>query len=144
MTGVQTCALPILSGITPHGWLFTMTRYDALNGLDSVHFLKHLLSQTDRKLLVIWDGSRIHRNEQVKSFLSNGASKKIHLERLPAYAPDLNPDEGVWKHLKYVELRNTCCLDLMNLHQKLSLAILRLRRKPYLIQSFFFQAGLNL
>lgn len=133
-----------MSGITPQGWLFTMTRYDALNGLDSVHFLKHLLSQTDRKLLVIWDGSTIHRNDQVKSFLSNGATKQVHLERLPAYAPDLNPDEGVWNHLKYVELCNTCSLDLMDLHQKLRLAILRLRRKPELIKSFFLQAGLDL
>ena len=135
--------LSVMSGITPHGWLFTMTRYDALNGSDSVHFLKHLLSQTNSKLLVIWDGSRIHRNEEVKSFLSDGAAKQIHLERLPAYAPDLNPDEGVWKHLKYVELGNTCCLDLKHLHHKLSLALLRLRRRPHLIQSFFNQAGLK-
>jgi transposase len=133
-----------MSGITPRGWLFTMTRYEALNGMDSVHFLKHLLSQTQRKLLVIWDGSRIHRNEEVKSFLSNGAARQIYLERLPAYAPDLNPDEGVWKHLKYVELRNTCCLDLKDLHHKLSLAVFRLRRRPLLIQSFFAQAGLKL
>src|SRR5690349_8359484 len=42
--------LSVMSGIAPHGWLFTMTRYDALHGLDSVHFLKHLRSQTDRKL----------------------------------------------------------------------------------------------
>ena len=136
--------LSVMSGITPHGWLFTMTRYEALNGVDSVHFLKHLLSQTHRKLLVIWDGSRIHRNEEVKSFLSHGAARKIHLERLPAYAPDLNPDEGVWKHLKHVELRNTCCLDLNDLYHKLSLAVLRLRRRPFLIQSFFAQAGLKL
>jgi hypothetical protein len=47
-----------------------LTRYEALNGLASVHFLKHLLSQTDRKLLVIWDGSPIHRNIQVKTFLA--------------------------------------------------------------------------
>ena len=133
-----------MSGITPHGWLFTMTRYDALNGFDSVHFLKHLLLQTDKKLLVIWDGSTIHRNNEVKSFLSSSATKQIHLERLPAYAPDLNPDEGVWNHLKYVELCNICCLDLIDLHQKLKLAILRLRRKPELIQSFFLQAGLDL
>lgn len=133
-----------MSGITPHGWLFTMTRDEALNGVDSVHFLKHLLSQTQRKLLVIWDGSRIHRNEEVKSFLSNGAARQIHLERLPAYAPDLNPDEGVWQHLKYVELRNTCCFDLKDLHHKLNLAVLRLRRRPFLIQSFFIHAGLKL
>ena len=133
-----------MSGITPDGWLFTMTRYESLKGVDSVHFLKHLLSQTNRKLLVIWDGSRIHRNDEVKSFLSEGATRQIHLERIPAYAPDLNPDEGVWRHLKYVELRNTCCLDLKDLHHKLSLAVLRLRRRPFLIQSFFDQAGLML
>lgn len=136
--------LSVMSGITPHGYLFTLTRYDALNGLDSVHFLKHLLSETDRNLLVIWDGSPIHRNTDVKTFLANGAAKKIHLERLPAYAPDLNPDEGTWRHLKRVELRNTCCFDLDHLHRQLNLAILRLRRKPYLIQSFFAQAGLAL
>lgn len=121
-----------------------MTRYDALHGLDSVHFLKHLLSQTDRKLLVIWDGSPIHRSVEVRTFLANGAAKQIHLERLPAYAPDLNPDEGTWQHLKRVELCNVCCFDLNHLHQQLNLAILRLRRKPDLIQSFFAQAGLLL
>jgi transposase len=121
-----------------------MTRDEALNAVDSVHFLKHFLSQTHRKLLVIWDGSRIHRNEEVKSFLSEAAARQIHLERLPAYAPDLNPDEGVCKHLKPVELRNTGCLDLNDVHHKLSLAVLRLRRRPFLIQSFFDPAGLKL
>jgi transposase len=131
-----------MSGVTPQGWLFTMTRYEALKGLDSVRFLNHLLSQTNRKLLVIWDGSPIHRNIEVRNFLSNGAAKQIHLERLPPYAPDLNPDEGTWQHLQRVELRNICCFDLDHLHQQLSLAILRLRRKPYLIRSFFSRAGL--
>lgn len=136
--------LSVMSGITPQGWLFTRTRYDALNGSDSVHFLKHLHSQVARKLLVIWDGSPIHRNTEVKDYLANGAAKYIHLERLPAYAPDLNPDEGTWHHLKRVELSNVCCLDLENLHSQLNLAIFRLRRKPYLVQSFFAQAGLSL
>jgi transposase len=136
--------LSVMSGITPHGWLFTMTRDDSMNGLDSVHFLKHLLWQTDSKLLVIWDGSPIHRNQYVKDYLANGATKQIHLERLPAYAPDLNPDEGVWNYLKYVELRNICCSDLKLLRRELNPAILRLRRKPYLIQSFFALAGLSI
>lgn len=136
--------LSVMSGITPQGWLFTMTRDEALDGFNSVHFLKHLLWQTERKLLVIWDGSTIHRNQCIKEFLSNGAAKQIHLERLPAYAPDLNPDEGVWNHLKYVELKNMCCTDLSNLRQELHLAIRRLRGKPHLIQSFFALAGLSI
>lgn len=134
--------LSMMSAITPQGWLFTRTRYEALNGMDSVHFLNHLHFQTDRKLLVIWDGSPIHRNSQVRDFLTNGAAKHIHLERLPAYAPDLNPDEGTWRYLKHIELANVCCKDLFDLRSQVDLAVSRLRRKPHIIQSFFAQAGL--
>ena len=134
--------LSMMSAITPQGWLFTRTRYEALNGMDSVHFLTHLHSQTHRKLLVIWDGSPIHRNTDVRDYLVNGAVKHIHLERLPAYAPDLNPDEGTWRHLKRVELANVCCADLLDLHSHVCSAVSRLRRKPHIIQSFFAQAGL--
>jgi len=134
--------LSMMSAITPQGWLFTRTRYEALNGMDSVHFLTHVHSQTDRKLLVIWDGSPIHRNADVRDFLANGAAKHIHLERLPAYAPDLNPDEGTWRHLKHVELANVCCSDLLDLNSQICLAVSRLRHKPRIIQSFFAQAGL--
>lgn len=134
--------LSMMSAITPQGWLFTRTRYEALNGMDSVHFLTHVRSQTDRKLLVIWDGSPIHRNAEIRDFLANGATKHLHLERLPAYAPELNPDEGTWRYLKYVELANVCCSDLLDLHSQVCLAVSRLRRKPRIIQSFFAQAGL--
>ena len=134
--------LSMMSAITPQGWLFTRTRYEALNGMDSVHFLIHLHSQTSRKLLVIWDGSPIHRNTDVRDYLANGAAKHIHLERLPAYAPDLNPDEGTWRHLKQVELANVCCADLLDLHSHVCSAVSRLRRKPHIIQSLFAQAGL--
>lgn len=136
--------LSVMSAITAHGCLFTMVRDDSLTGVESVHFLKHLLAQLDRKLLVIWDGSPIHRGKDVKAYLADGATKHIHLEPLPPYAPDLNPDEGVWNHLKYVELRNVCCLNLVHLQHQLNLAVIRLRRKPHLIQSFFAGAGLDI
>lgn len=136
--------LSVISAITTHGQLFTMVRDDSLSSVESVRFLKHLLTQLDRKLLIIWDGSPIHRSKEVKAYLADGATKHIHLERLPPYAPDLNPDEGVWNHLKYVELRNVCCLNLGHLRHQLDLAVIRLRRRPYLIQSFFAGAGLDL
>ena len=134
--------LSVMSGVTLRGDLFTLTRGESLDGTDSVHFLKHLRWQTDRKLLVIWDGSPIHRSEGVKAYLADGAARHVHLEQLPGYAPDLNPDEGTWQHLKRVELRNVCCLNLDHLHHELDLAVLRLRRRPNLIQSFFAEAGL--
>ena len=136
--------LSVMSAITAQGQLFTMIRDDSLTSMESVRFLKHLLTQVERKLLVIWDGSPIHRGKEVRAYLANGAAKHIHLERLPPYAPDLNPDEGVWNHLKYVELGNVCCLNLGHLQHQLDLALLRLRRRPHLIQSFFAGAGLDI
>lgn len=96
----------------------------------------------NRKLLVLWDGSPIHRGKTMRKFLENGAAKHIHLEALPPYAPDLNPDEGVWRHTKCVDLRNVSCLNLTDLHTHVRASFERLRRRPALIQSFFTQANL--
>jgi transposase len=60
-----------------------------------VRFLKHLMRQIPLKLLVVWDGSPIHRGRAVKDFLSSGAAGRVQLEQLPGYAPDLNPEEGI-------------------------------------------------
>jgi transposase len=65
-----------------------------------------------------------------------------HLERLPAYAPELNPDEGSWQQLKGVELRNVCGFNIPQLKHVLRDAVKRVRRKARLIQSFFRGAKL--
>lgn len=134
--------LSVMGAMTPCGKVYTMVRQRSLNGLDSIDFLLHLQRVVGERLLVIWDGSPIHRRTEVKEFLSDTRGK-IWLEMLPSYAPDLNPwDEGGWNHLKNVELRNLVCLDIEELHQEFHLALNRLRQKPRLVQSFFAQAGL--
>lgn len=133
--------LSVMSGITMTGQLYSLIRDRALTSRDSVRFLKHLRQEIQRKIWVIWDSSPIHRRE-VTQFMAQEGSASIHLEPLPPYAPDLNPDEGVWQYLKNVELRNVSCKDLKHLRRELQLAIMRLRSKPELIQSFFGQAGL--
>jgi len=136
--------LSVMGGMTPQGKLYTLVRQESLTGLHSVEFLGHLLRVAARRLLVIWDGSPIHRRAVVKDFVSSTRGK-VWLEALPGYAPDLNPwDEGGWQHLKHVEMRNLVCLDLEELHEQLHLAVGRLRQKPQLVQSFFAQAGLKL
>lgn len=96
------------------------------------------------RLLAVRNGSPLHRGKEMKAFLAGGGARFVHLERLPAYAPELNPDEGVWQHLNQVELRNLCCRDLDHLSVELSLAVKRLREKPSLIYSFFAGAGLDI
>jgi transposase len=136
--------LSVMSGVTPAGQLLSLIRRRALTSNESIAFLRHLHHYLGGKLLVIWDGGPIHRAQEVKNFLAQGWAGEIHLERFPAYAPELNPDEGVWQHLKHVELRNVCCLNLAHLNHELQLAIRRMRRKPELVQSFFAGAGLEL
>lgn len=138
--------LSVMAGVTPAGKLYTLVRQESLSSSHSVEFLKHLLRQTGTKLLIVWDGSPIHRWGAVREYLAAGGAKNIHLEALPGYAPDLSPLDqgGCWQHLKHVEMRNLACLDLEQLHEELHLAIDRLRRKPRLIRSFFAAAGLSL
>jgi putative transposase len=132
-----------MSGITMDGRLYTMVRDEALDSLDRVVFLRHLLAHVSEKLLVIWDGSPIHKG-QVRMFLADGGARQIHVEQLPPYAPDLNPVEAVWHQLKNVDMRNLCCRNLAHLRSELGRAMRRLRRKPHVITACFAGAGLSL
>jgi transposase len=133
--------LSATSAITPQGRLFYQVQRRSFNGTDVVRFLRTLLSHIPGKLTVIWDGSPIHKNKVVKAFLAEGAARRIHLEALPAYAPDLNPDEGIWRYLKRVELRNLCCRDLDHLEDAFRRAMTRLAHKRHIIRSCFRHAG---
>jgi transposase len=132
--------LSAMSGITLEGKLLMMEQERSYKGEDVVRFLRHALRQIPGKLLVIWDGSPIHRSRVVKEFLK-GAATRLKLEQLPGYAPELNPDEGVWKHLKHVELKNVCCRNLSELRSELRKAKERLRHKRHVILGCIRQPG---
>jgi transposase len=127
----------VISAITPSGQLYLAMQTKAFDSAAVIAFLEQLLSAIQGKLLVIWDGAPIHRSRAIKDFLAAGAAERIWLERLPAYAPDLNPDEGIWPYLKQVALRNVCWHDLCQLGQELAAAVERLSAKPEIITACF-------
>jgi transposase len=133
--------LSAMSGITLEGKLYMIEQERAFKGEDVVRFLKHLMGQIEGKLLVIWDGAPIHRSRAVKDFLASGAARRVRLEQLPGYAPDLNPEEGIWKHLECVELKNLCCQSLSELKVELRKAKERLRHKREVILGCIGQPG---
>jgi transposase len=112
-----------------------------LNRLHTIAFLVPLGRWAGDRLLVLWDGSPIHRRAEVGAFVTE-ARGKIRGERRPSYAPDLNPVEGLWRHLKEVEWRNVSCLDLDQLHLEFDLALGRVRQKQRLMPTFFEGAEL--
>ena len=133
--------LSVISALTRSGRLLVQMQETAYDGDAVVRFLQHLLRHMKGKLLIIWDGAPIHRSRAVKAFLAQGGAKRIHLEQLPGYAPDLNPDEGIWNYLKRVELGNVCCSNLDELSRKLIQAKERLRHKKEIIKSCSRQCG---
>lgn len=133
----------MISAITPDGKLYTMTQEKAFRGPAIRGFLEHLLQHIPGKLLVVWDRLPAHRSRVIKNFLSTEDGQRLHLAQLPPYAPDLNPDEGVWNYLKRVELRNVCCHTLSELREELRKAIARLRHKTDVILGFIRQVYPN-
>lgn len=134
--------LSAISAISPEGTLYFQWQDRAFNSTDVVAFLEHLLREVPGQMVLLWDGAPIHRSHCIQEFLANGAAHRLHLERLPAYAPELNPAEGLWAQLKGVELRNLCCFNLPQLQQELRNAVKRVRRKPRILHGFFEGAKL--
>jgi transposase len=133
--------LSAISGITLDGRLFMQIRQDSYDAEGVIGFLKILLRKMKGKILIVWDGSPIHRNKKIQAFLKAGGAKRLHLEQFPGYAPDLNPDEAIWQYLKRVELGNVCCTDLDQLSTELIRARERLRHKRDIIKACSLQCG---
>jgi transposase len=125
-----------------HVRLYFQVHEHAISGVEVIGFCRHLLRHVPGKLRVLWDGAPIHRSRTVKQYLHEEAGERLHLERFPGYAPELDPQEGIWRHLKHVELRNVCCASLAEIRKKLRGACQRLRQKPRIIRACIAHAGL--
>jgi transposase len=136
--------LSAISAVTPQGALSMQVYDEAITGVQVVRFLRQLARRwPGSSFLLFWDAAPIHRGRVVQQFLATAPPGQFHVEWLPGYAPDLNPDEGVWNKLKEDELANVSCMDLAELRAELGAATQRLQRQPELIRAFFQQAGLR-
>jgi DDE superfamily endonuclease len=94
------------------------------------------------KATLLWDGLPAHRSTAMRAWLATQRSWLV-VERLPAYAPDLNPVEALWSSLKAVELANLTGPTLAEVIDQAHRGIDRVRRTPHLAYSFLRHAGLS-
>jgi putative transposase len=85
------------------------------NNIAVAAFLDDLVRQTDRPLTVVWDGGMMHKGEPIRNLLVR--HRRLRLERLPPYAPMLNPVEQLWSWLKHGRLCNFAPLNAKDLQQ---------------------------
>ena len=89
-----------------------------------------------RKIIVIEDNAKPHIAGLVKDFVREN-KRKIAVYYLPAYSPDLNPDEKVWKYLKNVKLKAHQARNKKEFKPLVKSKMLSIQRRPNTIKSFF-------
>ena len=100
-----------------------------------VGFLRDLLKHLPGKVVVVWDGGPNHKGPLIRAFLRR--NKRLTLERLPAYAPDLNPVEVVWSWLKYGQLANYVPDGVAELDDEILDRLIRLKCDPDLLRNLW-------
>lgn len=134
--------LSVIAGMTI--WRFYFRLFPGtIKGAQVVEFLKALKRQIRRRLLIIWDGLTAHRSRIVRQYVE-AQQGAIQIERLPAYAPELNPVEYVWGHLKNHEMAHLCAESFGQLSAFARSRLKSMQRRSTLVRAFWQQAELPL
>jgi transposase len=103
-----------------------------IGSIEVVEFLRQLLRHLRGPVALLWDRSSSHRGVLVGDFLL--MHPRLRVEQFPGYAPELNPDEFVWNHLKRA-VANGAPYDLTDLKHLLHPSLMRLRQSQSLLWS---------
>jgi transposase len=123
--------------------VFFQTRPGSYDSDSLIGFLKDLRREMrGRKAILIWDGLPAHKSRIMTDYLQS-QRHWLTMERLPGYAPDLNPVETLWGNVKGQELANRCAQDLTELDTALHNGMARVGQSRQLAFSFLKHAGLS-
>ncbi len=134
--------LSLIAGVTYWNFYFRFFP-GAIRSPQIVAFLQALTRQIDGPILIIWDGLPAHRSKLVREYVES-LDGQIVLERLPAYAPELNPVEYLFGYAKQRELANLCVKTIDEVKRYAGRRLKSLQRRPNLITAFWQQAELAL
>lgn len=129
--------------ITGDARVLLLFQHGAVKTAGVLRFLRHLRRHTRGSVLLLWDGLQAHRSAPVSDWIRENCDW-LRVERLPAYAPELNPVEGMWGWLKGSRLANVCGDALEPLVKRIRNGAQRARRRPLLLRGFLAKAGLSL
>lgn len=127
----------MISAVSPRGEFRFMIHEGSVTATTFKEFLTRLMVGASKPIFLIVDGHPIHKSKLVKDYVAS-LNGQLTLFYLPPYAPQLNPDEQVWAHVKrQVSRQLVQSLDDM---KSLALgALRRIQKLPDLVKSFFRQ-----
>jgi len=124
------------------GWYLQFHLDRSIRQEQVIDFLRHLLRHLSGPLVVVWDRLSAHRSRALREWLRR--CRRVHLEYLPGYAPELNPNEYGWAYLKNNPLANYCPTDVDELHSRVVEVAGEARGQQALLRSFVHATGLPL
>jgi transposase len=129
--------MSLISAVTARGHMRFMIKEKGGVGADVfIEFLKRLLVGANHTIFLIVDRGPAHRAKKTKAFVESLGSA-LRLFYLPPYAPDRNPDELVWKHLKADTVGRTAIQSYADFKAKVKSSMRSLQRNAQKIRSFF-------
>ena len=100
------------------------------------------MADTDGPVYLVVDGHPTHRSKLVKEFVAS-TDGRLRLFVLPAYSPQLNPDEWVWKNVKHDRVGRTSVTGPDDFKTKIVGALRRLQKLPHIVRAFFADPDLR-
>lgn len=132
----QRQSISAASAINARGAFWFCTYKGALDGERFVGLLKQLMRHRKRGLHLIVDSLPAYKKAVAKQYVQL-LSGKLTLHFLPGYAPDLNPDELVWSHVKSTGTARNPLQKGEQLQDRIDTELLALQRNRPLVRSFF-------
>lgn len=83
----------------------------------SAAFLEALVKELNGRVVVVWDGGSMHKGDPIRQ-IQNSLADRLVLEKLPPYAPMLNPVEPSWSWLKWGQLSNFAPSSAIHLNER--------------------------
>ena len=134
-TSGQRQSVSAMSAVTARGAFWYSVYTGRLNAARFIEFLKAFMRHRRRPVFLVLDGLPAHKAKVVAGYVQS-LQGKLELHFLPGYAPDLNPDEFVWNHLRHHGTTKTPLRKNESLRTRVEQNLSAIQNSPKLVQSF--------
>ena len=135
-TSGQRQSINVISAVNARGEFWAATYDGKLNAESFVLFLENFMKGRSGKVLLVLDGHPAHKAKLVSRYVAS-LNGRLELHPLPAYAPDLNPDEFVWAHMKTNGVSKKPLKQNESLRRRIEDNLIAIQKNRKLVRSFF-------
>jgi transposase len=132
----QRQSISAASAVNSKGAFWYCTYQGGLNAELFVNLLRQMMRHRTKPVHLVVDGLPAHKTALVKAYVAS-TNGRLTLHYLPGYAPELNPDELVWSHMKRTGVARAPLRNGEKLQDKIEAQLAAIRKAPQLVRSFF-------